>query len=256
MLQKDGITGNAAIPYVGTGMMLWGIGGMLGYATFGFLADHFGRRPTIVFYNLGAIASGLVLYLGLSFNDENAGLSDSTCTALQLANFWQDVARDLGVSVAYFPAPVSQVIGTGLFWTIFLAGTAVAVSFVIGTLLGVASAWWRRGWIDTLLPSTFAFIGAFPYFWLAMVALYVLGFSLRWFPLGHAYSDDAVPGWTMTFVLDVLRHAALPIATVVLATLGGWLLSMRNTMISVRSVSKIVSAAIRGFDSAVMMSSV
>jgi MFS family permease len=65
MLQKDGITGNAAIPYVGTGMMLWGIGGMFGYATFGFLADHFGRRPTIVFYNVGAIASGLVLYLWL-----------------------------------------------------------------------------------------------------------------------------------------------------------------------------------------------
>ncbi len=65
MLQKDGITDNAAIPYVGTGMMLWGIGGMFGYATFGFLADLFGRRPTIVLYNVGAIASGLVLYLGL-----------------------------------------------------------------------------------------------------------------------------------------------------------------------------------------------
>ncbi|MBV8190368.1 MAG: MFS transporter [Alphaproteobacteria bacterium] len=65
MLQKDGITGNAAIPYIGTGMMLWGIGGMLGYASFGFLADHFGRKPTIVFYNVGAIASGLVLFLGL-----------------------------------------------------------------------------------------------------------------------------------------------------------------------------------------------
>ena len=65
MLQKSGITGNAAIPYVGNGMMLWGVGGILGYATFGFLADRFGRRPTIVFYNVGAIASGLVLYLGL-----------------------------------------------------------------------------------------------------------------------------------------------------------------------------------------------
>jgi MFS family permease len=65
MLQKDGITGNAAIPYIGTGMMLWGVGGIFGYASFGFLADHFGRKPTIVFYNVGAIASGLVLYLGL-----------------------------------------------------------------------------------------------------------------------------------------------------------------------------------------------
>ena len=65
MLQKDGITGAAAIPYIGNGMMLWGVGGILGYASFGFLADFFGRRPTIVFYNVGAVASGLVLYLAL-----------------------------------------------------------------------------------------------------------------------------------------------------------------------------------------------
>jgi MFS family permease len=66
MLQKDGITGAAAIPYVGNGMTLWGIGGILGYGSFGFLADAMGRRKTILFFNIGAICSGLVLYLGLS----------------------------------------------------------------------------------------------------------------------------------------------------------------------------------------------
>jgi MFS family permease len=65
MLEKDGIKGAAAIPTVGYGMMLWGVGGIIGYAVFGFLADHFGRRPTVIFYNLGTVASGLVLYLGL-----------------------------------------------------------------------------------------------------------------------------------------------------------------------------------------------
>jgi MFS family permease len=65
MLQKEGITGTDAIRQVGQGMMLWGVGGILGYASFGFLADALGRRPTIVFYNIGAIASGLFLYLGL-----------------------------------------------------------------------------------------------------------------------------------------------------------------------------------------------
>ena len=65
LLQKAGITGAASAPYVGHGMTLWGLGGILGYATFGFIADAIGRRPTIVFYNIGAIASGLYLYLGL-----------------------------------------------------------------------------------------------------------------------------------------------------------------------------------------------
>ena len=65
MLQKEGVTGADAIRQVGHGMMLWGVGGILGYASFGFLADVLGRRLTVVLYNLGAIASGLVLYLGL-----------------------------------------------------------------------------------------------------------------------------------------------------------------------------------------------
>ncbi len=45
----------------------------------------------------------LVLYLGRSFNLENARLSNFTCTGLQLANFWQDVARDLDIGRIYLP---------------------------------------------------------------------------------------------------------------------------------------------------------
>jgi MFS family permease len=66
MLEKDGIVGAAAIPYVSRGMMLWGIGGILGYASFGFIADVIGRRLTVILYNIGTIALGLTIYLGLS----------------------------------------------------------------------------------------------------------------------------------------------------------------------------------------------
>ncbi len=69
MLEKDGIAGPAAIPYVSRGMMLFGIGGILGYASFGFIADAIGRRPAIVFYNLGTMALGFTIFLGLSHYD-------------------------------------------------------------------------------------------------------------------------------------------------------------------------------------------
>jgi peptide/nickel transport system permease protein len=177
---------------------------------------------------------------------ETFGLTDASLLG-QYVTYLGHVARgDLGISVAYFPSPVADVIGTALLWTVFLAGTAVVVSFVIGTLLGVAAAWWRRGWLDTWLPPVLVFLGAFPYFWLAMVLLYVLGFMLGWFPLGHAYADDLTPRFSAVFVADVLRHAALPIATVVLATLGGWLLSMRNTMIAVLGSDYVNLARAKG----------
>ncbi len=45
----------------------------------------------------------LVLYLCECFDETNARLSDSICTALQLANFWQDVARDFDIGRVYLP---------------------------------------------------------------------------------------------------------------------------------------------------------
>jgi peptide/nickel transport system permease protein len=155
-------------------------------------------------------------------------------------------AGDLGVSVAYFPAPVSTVIAGGLAWTLVLAGLAVVVSFAAGTLLGAMAAWRRGGAIDSWALPVSAFVGAFPYFWLAMLALYIFGFALGWTPLGHAYDDDLLPSARPAFAWSVVTHAALPAATLVAATLGGWMLTMRNTMIGTLFEDYVAMARAKG----------
>jgi MFS family permease len=65
MIQKNGITGAEAVPFVSNGMMIWSFGGIFGYSAFGFIADWVGRRPTIAFYSIGSIVFGLILYLAL-----------------------------------------------------------------------------------------------------------------------------------------------------------------------------------------------
>ncbi|OJT23865.1 peptide ABC transporter permease [Archangium sp. Cb G35] len=153
---------------------------------------------------------------------------------------------DLGLSYAYYPSRVSEVIGTGLVWTLGLAGCAVIISFVVGCLLGVFAAWNRGGWLDSVAAPAFAFLGAFPYFWLAMLALYLFGFGLGWFPLRHAYSHDLEPGLSFTFAADVVRHAVLPAASIVVATLGGWMLGMRNTMVATLGTDTLRLAHAKG----------
>lgn len=174
------------------------------------------------------------------------GLTDAPLWQQYLTYLSHALRGDLGISVAYFPAPVSQVIGTGLGWTILLAGSALLISFAAGTLLGVVAAWRRGGLLDAALPPALSLLGSFPYFWLAMAGLYVLGFQLRWFPLGHAYGDDLRPEWSLAFALEVARHAALPVASVVLATVGGWMLSMRNTMVAVLGSDYVNLARAKG----------
>ena len=174
------------------------------------------------------------------------GLTEAPLLSQYVTYLRHLLSGDLGLSVAYFPSPVAEVIGTGLGWTVLLAGLSVCVSFTLGTLLGVYVAWRRGGWLDTALPPLLAFLGSFPYFWLAMAALWLFGFTLGWFPVRHAYGADLEPALTLAFIADVIRHGALPAATIVLVTLGGWLSAMRTSMVTVLGSEAILYARARG----------
>ncbi len=174
------------------------------------------------------------------------GISDAPLYQ-QYFDYIGDLAQgNLGTSIVYFPAPVSEVIGQALLWTLFLAGLSMIFAFSLGTLLGIYSAWNRGGKLDSIAPASFIFLGAFPYFWLAMLLLYVFGFLLGWFPIRHAYTDTMTPAFTFAFIGDMLHHAVLPAISIVAASLGGWLLAMRNTMIGVLSADYVTMAQAKG----------
>ncbi len=153
---------------------------------------------------------------------------------------------DFGLSISAYPAKVTTVISTGLMWTIILGMITLLLSFALGTILGVIITWRRGGLLDSILPGLTSFIGSFPYFWLSMVALFALGFLLRWFPMAHAYSDDLSPGFSWEFIGSVLVHMALPAGTIILVSVGGWLIGMRSTMVGVLAEDYIVMAEAKG----------
>ncbi len=166
-----------------------------------------------------------------------------------LAQYGQYLASllrgNLGLSIAYFPEPVSQVIATALPWTLFLVGFATVISFAVGTLLGIWSAWGRGRAIDSWLPTVSTFTSAFPYFWFALLCAYVFGFLLQWFPTGHAYSGTA-DAFSFANLPDIAYHAVLPAFTIVVSSIGGWLLGMRNNMVATLAEDHIVLAQAKG----------
>ena len=184
---------------------------------------------------------------------ESFGLTNDPILVQYISYLKGILKGDFGTSIAYFPEPVSEIIGNGLFWTIFLAGSSLIIAFLIGTALGIIIAWNRTGKLDTILPPAMAFFGAFPYFWLAMVLLYIFGFSLNWFPIGRAYGNEVNPGLNPTFVLSTFYHAFLPALTLIFVSLGGWMLSMRNTMISTLGADYITFANAKGISSRLIM---
>jgi peptide/nickel transport system permease protein len=152
---------------------------------------------------------------------------------------------NLGTSFAYFPMPVSSVIGQSLPWTAVLVGVATVISFFLGTLLGIVVAWRRGSWLDNLVPVT-TFLAGIPYFWVALILLYVLGAKLNWFPLYGGYSQSTTIGFSGSFLSSAAYHALLPATTIVVSSIAGWLLAMRNMMVSVLDEDYVVLAQAKG----------
>lgn len=168
----------------------------------------------------------------------------------QYISYWGQLAHgDLGVSVSYFPATVSSLIGNALPWTVLLLGTSTVIGFIIGNILGVLAGWYHGHKFDTVITTLSMFTGAFPYFWLALLVLYVLGFTLGWFPTAYAYSTGTEPAFSLSFVGNAVEHAVLPGLTIVVTSIGGWLLTIRNNMLTVLNEDYVVLARAKGLQS-------
>jgi peptide/nickel transport system permease protein len=154
---------------------------------------------------------------------------------------------NLGISVTYMPTPVSEVLAQELPWTIILVGVSLLISFVIGTILGIVVVWRRGALMDAILSPLFTFLSAIPYFWLALVLLYYLGAELGWFPLHGGYdADDTTIGWNIDFILSAAWYAFLPALTIVIGSISGWMLGMRNAMITTLSEDYVLMAEAKG----------
>nr|BBH93607.1 peptide ABC transporter permease [Thermogemmatispora argillosa] len=194
----------------------------------------------------------------------NQGMSQSTIMALRKefgadpsVPLWHQyldylnalLHGQLGTSTSEFPTPVAQILGQSLPWTIGLVGSAVVLSFIIGTLLGVLFAWRRGSWYDTTLPPALTFLSAVPYFWMALALLYVFGMMLGWFPTSDAYDLSNFPNgpeWSFDFIGSLVQHAALPVVTLIIGSLAQWVLTMRNAMVTTLSEDYLLMAQAKG----------
>ncbi|HEY0533566.1 MAG TPA: ABC transporter permease [Actinoplanes sp.] len=153
---------------------------------------------------------------------------------------------NLGVSVSFFPASVSSIIAQTLPWTIGLIGLSTVISFVVGIGLGTVAGWKRGSWLDNFIPVTTMFQSV-PYFWLALILLFVFGSTLSIFPLNGGYDVyNTVPGFNPAFAGSVLYYGTLPALTIVISSVGGWMLGMRNMMVSTLSEDYMLTAEAKG----------
>lgn len=164
----------------------------------------------------------------------------------QYIEYWGRIFRgDFGISYAYYPSPVVDVLGISVGWTLALVTVCTILSFIIGTGLGMVVGWRRGKWTDAFVPVT-NFLSSIPYFWFAIIMVYVFAITLNWFPLSGGYQIGTTIGFNGPFILSALEHAILPALTIVIASVGGWLLGMRNMMVTTMGEDYVRLAEAKG----------
>ncbi|MEV1007366.1 ABC transporter permease [Streptomyces sp. NPDC049881] len=174
------------------------------------------------------------------------GLDNDTSLWQQYMDYWGNLFNgDLGTSFTYFPTGVSDIISQSMPWTLTLMGITTILSFLLGTGIGILAGWRRGSWLDSILPIT-TFFAAIPYFWLGLIAIAVFAVQWQWFPASGGYSNEFVPGWDFDFIGSALYHGMLPGITIIISSIAGWILGMRNMMVSVTAEDYVLVAQAKG----------
>jgi peptide/nickel transport system permease protein len=153
---------------------------------------------------------------------------------------------NFGTSLYFYPQSVGRVILDAIPWTLGLVGVTTVLAFLLGTGIGILAAWRRGGRLDSIAPPVFVITSAIPYFWVGMMLILVFAEKLQWFPAAFGYSLNVTPGFNLTFIVNVVEHAVLPACALLITTIGTWILTMRNTMVTTLAEDYVRMARAKG----------
>jgi peptide/nickel transport system permease protein len=180
--------------------------------------------------------------------DAAFGLNNHQSLLAQYWTYLTDTATGkFGVSLTTQPGnSVAAIVRDAIPWTLGLVGLTTVLAFILGTLIGIIGAWRRGGRLDSFLPPIFVIMTVIPYFWLGLVLILIFGVKLHWFPYIFSYDYTLTPAFSWSFISNVLDHAILPSFTLLVTTIGTWILTMRNTMITTLAEDYVRMARAKG----------
>jgi peptide/nickel transport system permease protein len=176
------------------------------------------------------------------------GIGTHQNLVVQYLDYLRNVATfKFGVSLTTQPgASVGRIVLDAIPWTLGLVGVTTVLAFVLGTGIGIVAGWWRGGRLDSLIPPVFVILTVVPYFWIGLMLILVFGVKLKLLPYFFSYTYTMTPGLNPAFIGNVLEHAILPAFTLLITTIGIWILTMRNTMITTLAEDYVRMARAKG----------
>jgi peptide/nickel transport system permease protein len=197
---------------------------------------------------------------GVSYEDAAASAASyfsfdpGTPILLQYVDYLGGLVRgDMGMSISTRGISVTHLIVEYLPWTLFSVGIGIAIAIVVGLLLGMVMAYQRGGVVDHAVTAIGSFLHAIPNYLLAIIIVAIGGALLGLFDVGAmrgTVTPGVNPSYGLAWVSDIFYHAALPILTYVLTTVGTWALVMKSSTTQVLGEDYVTVARARGLSDA------
>lgn len=158
---------------------------------------------------------------------------------------WKLLHFDLGKSVSAQGVSVTTEVLGAAKWTIGLVLAGTLLSFVIGVVLGVIAAMKREGHVGSILSLIGSLLHGIPQYVMALVLVTFLTVKLKLFSTGPV-NGLIDPGFNGPYLASIISHAVLPAAAFALSSFGGYLLTMKSSVVSVLGDDFILASELRG----------
>lgn len=130
--------------------------------------------------------------------------------------------------------------------TLILSLSSLILSLVIGVVLGAYAAWRRGRWLDYGVLSLAIVFSAVPSFWLALILLLIFGFTWQILPYKGITSAGVQAGLNLPYIIDLARHALLPVTVLTLMGAVSYASLVRSSMIETLDHEYITVARAKG----------
>lgn len=157
------------------------------------------------------------------------------------------LALDLGREFRRPDVPVAEELGRRLRVTVPLSLAALLVAYGLGIPLGIACALRQGRAFDRGASTALAALYSVPTFWAGLLLVIAFGATgLGWLPVIGLHSKDAAGLSAGGKLLDLARHAVLPVATLSLTGLVVIARQMRSGMIETLRADFVRAARAKG----------
>ena len=172
---------------------------------------------------------------------EKYGLNDPV--GVQYLRYLENVIHiDFGIAYSNKQPVVENVLNC-MSWTIMLSIPTWIVGGLLGGILGVIAGWKPGKLFDSIMTPIALFLNTVPSNCIAILALVVFAYNLRWVPIG-GMTSGMTTGWART--VDILHHMALPLSILILFRVSGDFMLMKSSVSQIRREDYTTTARAKG----------